>query len=77
MKRKVRNCQYCSREYEPIRYDQKYCSRECLDRWFCAERKQALAVYRAQQRFASLFLNATQPLRSNDDDDNQELREAG
>jgi hypothetical protein len=34
-------------------------------------------LWRAQQRCANIFSPGTQPLRSDDDDDNQELREVG
>jgi hypothetical protein len=77
MKREVRNCQYCGREYEPIRWDQKFCQRDCLDRWFLEERKEALKAWRAQRRLASFFGTTVQLPDDADDDDNQYLREAG
>ena len=42
-------------ELDLLRYDQKFCKRDCLERWFIAERRQAVKVWRAQQRVASFL----------------------
>src|SRR6516164_7909471 len=60
----TRVCDYCGREFEAVRQIQHLCGRECHDRYFHEERKQALALWRAQQRCANIFSPGTQPLRS-------------
>jgi hypothetical protein len=45
-----RQCVWCGRMFSPVRIDQRFDQRECLDRWFVAERKQALVAYREMQR---------------------------
>jgi len=51
-----RQCSWCGQTFSPVRIDQRFDTRECLDRYFTAERKMAVVAYRAQQRAAS-FLN--------------------
>jgi DNA-directed RNA polymerase subunit RPC12/RpoP len=51
----IRECAWCGRQFAPVRVDQRFDCRECLDKYFVEERKRALAAWRAQQR-GSLFL---------------------
>ena len=51
----IRDCAWCGRQFAPVRVDQRFDCRECLDKYFVEERKRALAAWRAQQR-GSLFL---------------------
>lgn len=46
----VIECSWCHREFAPIRIDARFCCRECLDRYFAAERKRAVAAFRLKQR---------------------------
>jgi predicted nucleic acid-binding Zn ribbon protein len=46
----VRHCDYCGVEFEPIRFDQRFHSRECHDQYFMRERRLALQAWRAQRR---------------------------
>jgi hypothetical protein len=50
MKRPVIECSQCHREFTPIRVDQRFCSRSCLDRFYIDERRKAVAAYRQKQR---------------------------
>jgi hypothetical protein len=51
MKRfEVRNCDYCGAKFEPTRHDQRFHARECHDRYFQWEKRQALAFWRQQRR---------------------------
>jgi len=72
-----RSCDWCGRTFEAVRLAQRLCCKDCHDQWFAEERKQALKAFRAQQRYASIFLNALQPVDDANDDDNQQLKEAG
>jgi hypothetical protein len=73
----IRVCDYCHREFEEVRQIQHLCGPECHDHYFRQERKQALKLWRAQQRVASFFGTTVKLLDDADDSDNQELREAG
>ena len=74
--KELRCCKYCGREYEPIRYDQKFCKRECLERYFIAERREAVAAWRAQQRVAYFFGSTVQPVDDETEEGNQ-IRRTG
>ena len=58
----TRVCECCGRQFNAVRWVQRFCGRDCHDLWFAEERKQALAAWRTQQRYASLFLNGLQPV---------------
>jgi predicted nucleic acid-binding Zn ribbon protein len=52
----IRFCDYCSKEFEPIRYDQRFCKRECHDQFFMEERRRALAAWRGMNRYPQMIV---------------------
>jgi hypothetical protein len=69
-------CDWCRREFIPIREGHRFCSVECHDNSHIDERRRALAAWRAQQRMASFFGSAIQPTADEMDKDNP-LRRTG
>jgi DNA-directed RNA polymerase subunit RPC12/RpoP len=57
----VKECAWCKQEFIATRSDARFCCRECLDRWFVRERKQAVAMWR----------------RMHEDDDEEQVRRTG
>ena len=41
----IRECAWCGRQFAPVRVDQRFDCRECLDKYFVEERKRALAAW--------------------------------
>jgi reverse gyrase len=73
----IRECAQCGGQFAPTRIDARFCCRECLDKWFIAERKQAITLWREiQRRQASFFSSALQPVDEEVEVDNK-IRRAG
>jgi len=70
----LRNRAWCEREFAATRFDAKFCCRECLDKWFIRERREALAHWREMQRRPSLFLPSTINEVTRIDDENERRR---
>jgi hypothetical protein len=71
----LKECAWCGRQFAPTRFDQRFDCRECLDKWFHDERKQAVAALRERQkRAASFFRPGPQLLDDEEDEDNQVRR---
>jgi hypothetical protein len=72
----VRECAWCKKQFTPIRIDQRFDCRECLEKHFIVERRQALAHWRQMQRTASFFSSALQPAADETDERNTVRRRA-
>ena len=59
----MKECAWCGKQFVPTRFDQRFDSRECLDRYFSREKQQAVALLRAMQRGQKIFqVNTTSDL---------------
>jgi hypothetical protein len=76
MKLELRECAWCRKQFIPIRFDQRFDCRTCLDRYFSREKQQAVAAYRSQQRMASFFCSTPQPADDETDESNPVRRRA-
>jgi len=38
----TRSCEYCGRKFDAVRLIQRFCGRDCHDRFFADERRRAL-----------------------------------
>jgi hypothetical protein len=56
MRLELRQCAWCGKQFAPIRVDQRFDCRTCLDRYFSREKQLAILAYRARhQRSFSFF----------------------
>jgi hypothetical protein len=72
MRLEPRVCAWCKNQFMPIRIDQRFHSRECLDRWFSHEKHQAVALLRQMQSNQKFFGIST----TLDGDDEMQQRRA-
>jgi len=54
--RNLKACAHCGSEFEPVRFDQRFHTRECHDQFYVEERRQAVAAYRQMKRWPQMFV---------------------